>query len=239
MTQIITQKSPSTNDNNIEMGRRRYKLILKIIGLVLITLPVFSSKIINDFIAPFIINLSFSEYIFRFLINMEITIGPVAWFILLAGMVLIGVSWCVGFSEKRSAQRRINSIESMSDLEALNWRQFEEILADYYLLRGYRVTLAGGSGGGGDGGIDLIIRKGFKKIIVQAKHYKSNVGVGTIREMYGVMHHFKANGVIVCNCSGFSADAQEFVKKKPIYLVHGPKLLGMFVSISSSQKKNK
>jgi hypothetical protein len=221
------------------MGRRRYKVSLKILGVILIILPIFSSKILNDFLAPFIINLTFSDSIFSFLVNVEMIIGSVGWFVFLIGLVFLGLSYCAGFLERKRAQRRINSIETMEHIGAMNWRDFEEILADYYLLKGYRVTLAGGSGGGGDGGIDLIIRKGFRKIIVQAKHYKGNVGVSIIREMYGVMHHFKANGVIVCTSSGFSSDAQVFVKKKPIYLINGPKLLGMFVSINSNQKKNK
>jgi hypothetical protein len=239
MTKIITQKPQSTNDNNIEMGRRRYKLSLKITGVILVVLPIFSSKIINDFLAPAIMNLSFSDTIFGVLVNMEAVIGPVAWIVFLIGLFFLGLSWFAGFSERKSAQRRLDVIETMEQIESMHWREFEEILADYYLLRGYRVTLAGGSGGGGDGGIDLIIRKGFKKIIVQAKRYKSNVGVSIVREMYGVMFHNKANGVIICTTAGFSADAQDFVKKKPIYLVNGPKLLGMFVSVNSAQKKNK
>lgn len=239
MTTIITKNTVSTNDDNIEMGIRRYKRALQTVGWIGSALPLFSFTTINDFFAPALIHLPGSDFIFSFLVNMETYIGSNRVWLWPLFLLVLSMGYFLGYNERKAAQRRIDSIDSMKRLEAMSWREFEEILADYYLLKGYRVTLAGGGGGGGDGGIDLIIRKGFKKIIVQAKHYKNNVGVSIVREMFGVMHHQKANGVIICTSAGFSAEAKEFAIKKPVYLVHGEQLLGMFMSVNSMQKKNK
>ena len=239
MSSTITNKTPSTNDDNIELGKRRVKRPLQIVGAagLLCTLGSFTS--FNNLIAPLLIDLSFSQGLFNLMIGLEEMIGPirVLWVFLFGALFLSG--WAIGYKERKEAQARIDAINSMKDLQNMDWRQFEEILADYYLLRNYRVTLVGGSGGGGDGGIDLIIRKGVKKYIVQAKHYKNNVGVSIVREMYGVMHDQKAQGVIICTTADFTADGYAFANKKPIFLVGGEALFSMFMRVNSKAKKNK
>ena len=239
MTTIITQKNVSTNDENIEFGRRRYKASLKTIGWIGVILPLFSFKSANDFFAPILINLPFSDSIFSFLVSMEEIFGSNRLLLWPLALMVLAAGYFAGFGERKSAQKRLDSINSMKKLEELDWRSFEEILADYYLLKGYRVTLAGGGGGGGDGGIDLIIRKGFKKIIVQAKHYKNNVGVSIVREMLGVMKIEKAHKVIICTTAGFSKEAVQTAKNQPVQLIKGEEILGMFMSINSVNKKNK
>ena len=124
------------------------------------------------------------------------------------------------------ASKRVEKIIDINKLRSLDWRQFEEILADYFTMRGYHVEL--GVGDAADGGIDILLRKDGKKIIVQAKHYRNQVGVAIVREMYGAMIHHNADEVLICTTSFFTQHAKEFAKDKPIQLIHGHKIVNMF-----------
>ena len=60
---------------------------------------------------------------------------------------------------------------------------------------------------------------------MQCKHWKGGVGVGVVREMYGVMHAEQFNGVFVVGLSGFTKEAWSWIKGKPIRLMDGRNLL--------------
>lgn len=135
--------------------------------------------------------------------------------------VLIYSVW--GFSGARlmlgKSSRLMSKISTQNSFSSIDWRDFEKLAGDYYKSKGYSVTLFGGTGG--DGGIDLLLKKSFKKYIVQCKHWKGSVGVSVVREMYGVMHAEKANGVIIVCSNRFTKEAIAFAKGKPIRLIDG------------------
>ena len=105
-------------------------------------------------------------------------------------------------------------------LNALNWRQFELLVGEWFRRQGYVVEETGG--GGSDGGIDLIVRKGGGCELVQCKHWKRrSVDVATAREMWGLLQHHNADAAwIVCG-GKFTADAARFATGKPIRLISG------------------
>ena len=92
-----------------------------------------------------------------------------------------------------SAFRRIKSHYSLKhnqDIESirqLDWKQFEELLGEYYRQTGYKVLE--NHGRGPDGGVDLRLRDaGNRSILVQCKQWpKRKVGVKIVRELYGVV----------------------------------------------------
>lgn len=114
--------------------------------------------------------------------------------------------------------------QSIQDIKHMDWRQFEHFVAEAYRFEGGVVLEQQGTGK--DGGIDLILKKKKKKVLVQCKHWKSKVGVKTVREMYGVMAHEKATGVKIVSIDGFTIDAQTFAEGKPIELISADHLLG-------------
>lgn len=120
-------------------------------------------------------------------------------------------------ARKRATLKRLN---------AMDWREFEEWLAILFAGAGYSTELYGGSGGG-DGGIDLMLRKNGQTLVVQAKRYKGNVGAPVIREMVGVQTHLGADGIIVATTAGFTKEAKAFAKGKPITLLDGVALVAM------------
>src|SRR5207248_4229346 len=71
-------------------------------------------------------------------------------------------------------------------LRAIDWFQFEKVVAATYRKLGYHVTRRGGANP--DGGIDVIIEKEGLKTAVQCKQWKvSNVGVRPVREFLGAL----------------------------------------------------
>ncbi|QWV93195.1 restriction endonuclease [Geomonas oryzisoli] len=87
-------------------------------------------------------------------------------------------------------QRKLNeTVKSRTDVASLNemtWGEFETLVAEHFKRNGFEVAREGGSGP--DGGIDLVLRKGREKHLVQCKQWKAyKVSVQPVREFYGVM----------------------------------------------------
>ncbi|MCZ2104915.1 MAG: restriction endonuclease [Burkholderiales bacterium] len=111
-------------------------------------------------------------------------------------------------------------------LDGVSWQEFELLVGEAYRQQGYRVTEIGG--GGSDGGVDLVLTKGGKKFFVQCKQWKAyNVGVATVRELYGVMAAQGATGGFVVTSGRFTEDAQAFAQGRNVQLVDGDRLRAM------------
>ena len=124
--------------------------------------------------------------------------------------------------------------QSASSLDSMSWREFEMLVGEAYRLQGYRVTETGG--GGADGGIDLALTKGSEKFLVQCKQWKAyKVGVGVVRELYGVMAAKGAAGGFVVTSGRFTGDAKAFADGRNVQLVDGPKLFAMIKQAKQSQ----
>jgi len=130
-------------------------------------------------------------------------------------------------SKQLDRQRDVDSIRNLS------WKAFEELIAEAYRRKGYRVLE--NTSGGADGGIDLRLERNGNRYLVQCKQWKSvKVGVNIVREMYGVMIHEKADGVIIVTSGMFTQEAKDFISDKPIDLIEGRQLVEMINSVQSS-----
>ena len=123
--------------------------------------------------------------------------------------------------------------QSSNALDGMSWREFELLVGEAFRLQGYRVTENGG--GGPDGGIDLAMTKGNEKFLVQCKQWKAfKVGVGVVRELYGVMAAKGATGGFVVTSGRFTDDAKAFADGRNVQLVDGPKLFAMIKQAKQS-----
>lgn len=94
-------------------------------------------------------------------------------------------------------------------LRAMNWRDFEKLLAHTLERLGYHVELRSGTK---DGGIDVIaIRKdsvfGAHRYLIQAKHYSNPVGISAVRELLFVHDHERATKSCLVTTSRFTQGA--------------------------------
>lgn len=94
--------------------------------------------------------------------------------------------------------------------------QFEQEVARVFRLHGYKANVTKGSG---DGGVDIILKKDGKTLIVQCKHYQNPLGPEAIRALWGCKDDFKAEKVIMIASSGLTQASRDFVNNKPEYLV--------------------
>jgi restriction system protein len=102
------------------------------------------------------------------------------------------------------------------EMYALTSRQFEELVAGLFEREGYQVTLTPASK---DGGKDIYVAKrdtlGALMYLVECKRFDPNrpVGVGLIRQLYGVVEQEDATGGILATTSFFTKGAKEFREK--------------------------
>jgi restriction system protein len=120
-------------------------------------------------------------------------------------------------------RKMLDTQKGIVSIRQLSWKKFEELVAEAYRRKSYRVIE--NSTAGPDGGIDIQLEKDGKRFLVQCKHWKSRkVGVTVIRELFGVVVAENAAGGIVVITGDFTADAQKFATTNGIELVDGAQL---------------
>jgi hypothetical protein len=118
--------------------------------------------------------------------------------------------------------------EAIKDLSP---RQFEELVAELFLEKGYQVELTQQTR---DGGKDLIIMNrsdiGNFMVYAECKHYRSDrpVGVDVVTQLFGRINFDRATAGMVVTSSYFSADARDLQSK----IEHKMSLID-FVKLSS------
>ena len=116
--------------------------------------------------------------------------------------------------EFREKERRLR--EEIAWWKSLDGKTFEKEIADFLRKLGYGANLTSYVA---DGGIDIQVRDGVKKIIVQCKAHRTSIGPAIVRELYGTIVHGKADeGWLITTC-GFSSGARDFARGKPIKLI--------------------
>lgn len=125
--------------------------------------------------------------------------------------------------ERRSLVANVTRSDAPDILDNLSWREFEKLVGEGFRLQGY--TVAENHEPGSDGGIDLTLRKGGEKYLVQCKQWRAfKVGVPVVRELYGVMAAKGAAGGFVVTSGRFTAEAEEFASGRNVQLIDGPRL---------------
>lgn len=108
-------------------------------------------------------------------------------------------------------------------INAMSWQEFEQLIGEWFRRQGYAITEVGGAGP--DGGVDLVLRKNGEKFLVQCKQWRSTkVGVGVVRELFGVMAAERVAGGFVVTSGAFTDDAKEFAKGRNVELLDGAML---------------
>lgn len=124
------------------------------------------------------------------------------------------------------ARRLFMRYQKTGNLADVAWDDFERLVAETFRRWGYKVDVTGL--GGADGGVDLRARKAGKTTLIQCKHWRSaSVGEPQVREMFGLMHHYRADAVAVVTSGRFTRTAWRFADGKAIELIDGRKLSRM------------
>lgn len=103
-------------------------------------------------------------------------------------------------------------------VRALDWFQFERLIAAIYEAKGYSVERLGGDHP--DGGIDLIVENASDRFVVQCKHWKARkVKVQQMREFLGTLSDSKIPRGIFVTTKGYTEDARALADKHNISIL--------------------
>jgi restriction system protein len=100
--------------------------------------------------------------------------------------------------------------------KSLKGKNFEQELGNIFSSQGYAVEFTPSTG---DQGIDIILRKGGIRTIVQCKAHAKPVGIAVARDLYGTLIASKANLAILASTSGFTKGVYDFATGKRIQLL--------------------
>lgn len=151
-----------------------------------------------------------------------------SWLLLAVGLLGAVMSW---FGQRHRRQL-LDAQQGLESIAALGWKHFEQLVGEAFRRQGYTVEETGL--GGADGGIDLILRKNGRRVLVQCKQWRQRqVGAKVVREMAGLLaHHGAAEVKIVCSGT-YTRDAADFAQGKPIALIGGEELLQMIREVQA------
>lgn len=104
---------------------------------------------------------------------------------------------------------------------------FEQEVAKWFRLQGYKANVTQKSG---DGGVDIVLYKDNKLFAyVQCKHYKSQVPVGVCRELYGVMQMNKVEKGFIVALNGMTSGATDIARKCGLEIITAKNLADTFI----------
>jgi len=151
-------------------------------------------------------------------------LATVARLAVLAALFLAAMGFVRVLIELKIEQRRKRRLATTRDICALTPSEFEQYVAILFEKAGYHVRQTGGSG---DHGVDLELRRGRATGIVQCKRYEDAVGPSTIRELIGTMTNAGARRGFLITTSSFTEGARREAQKAPyeISLVDGAGLV--------------
>lgn len=101
-------------------------------------------------------------------------------------------------------------------VDQMKGKEFEDYLRVLFLERGYHVQMTPATG---DYGADLILSKGGRRIVVQAKRYKKKVGLKAVQEVSTAKLHYKADECWVVTNSGYTEPAKKLAASNGVKLV--------------------
>lgn len=119
-------------------------------------------------------------------------------------------------------------------IDEMTGREFEEYLRVLFLERGYHVRLTKKTG---DYGVDLVLSSKNRKIIVQAKRYKKNVGIKAVQEISAAKNHYQADECWVVTNSHFTDPARNLAKSNQVWLLDRPLLMKWMLEMKKDNKK--
>lgn len=143
-------------------------------------------------------------------------------------LVVAGLS-AYGRYTRRALNARLEARSEWGALNTMSGRQFEALVGEAFLRKGYAVTGTGGADSGGG----LVLRMKGETFLVQCKQWRAlQVGVNTVREIHEMMAAKGAAGGFVVTSGVFTQEALAFARGKPVELMDGKALHALIRGVS-------
>ncbi|MEV7773346.1 restriction endonuclease [Kitasatospora sp. NPDC086791] len=118
--------------------------------------------------------------------------------------------------------------EDEPDLFEMDPLEFEDLIAELFRLRGFRVMTTARSG---DVGVDVVAEDldpvTGGTIVIQAKRYRKTVPPTAVRDLESTVRHHGAIKGILVTTAGFGRGSYSYIEGKPLTLVSGPELVAL------------
>jgi restriction system protein len=115
----------------------------------------------------------------------------------------------------RMRRDRVFHGATLHSIDTMDGTHFEVFLAELFLHLGYRVQRVGMSH---DFGADLVMTSSRQRVVVQAKRYAGNVGIGAVQEVLGAVHYYRGTRAMVVTSSRFTDSARELAARSGVEL---------------------
>lgn len=145
-----------------------------------------------------------------------------------AGCIL-GVYLSIVFIVYQKRTERLKR-SGIVDIDKMTGRQFEIYLGHLFQSHGYKAEVTQSAG---DYGADLILSKGEKKIVVQAKRYSKNVGLKAVQEIHTAMNHYGALEAWVVTNSDYTEQAYTLAKSNGVRLINRQELIELILVLNT------
>lgn len=116
---------------------------------------------------------------------------------------------------QKQRHQNYNNI-TLAQVDRMTGEEFEYFLASLFTRMGYKVQNTPLSG---DYGADLILQGQGGVTVVQAKRYKSNVGVSAVQEIVSARPMYNAQRAMVVSNAEFTQQAQTLARANGVLLV--------------------
>lgn len=145
-----------------------------------------------------------------------------SWQIAVAASVLfLIVCGVIAFLIKEQKATKLRN-SGIAEIDRMDGVQFEHYLAALFKGMGYKTEVTKASG---DYGADLILVKNNEKTVVQAKRYKSNIGIKAVQEISSARLHYQATSAWVVTNSNFTKAAVELAQSNNVRLIGREELI--------------
>jgi restriction endonuclease Mrr len=112
--------------------------------------------------------------------------------------------------------------------------EFERHVAWLYARQGWSAHLTPVTG---DGGVDIVLKRGSNTMVVQCKAHASPQGAPILRDLFGAMADFKATGAILCTFMGVTDAGRDFASRNRIQVLDVDALVSMAKQVSGLKVK--
>lgn len=107
---------------------------------------------------------------------------------------------------------------------SLSGTEFERELGKLFSAMGFHVEMTPTTG---DGGVDLMLRRGGRLTVVQCKAHAKKIPIGVARELVASMADFEADDAIIACLEGVTKPVMAYIRDKPINVVTVTQIVDM------------
>ena len=165
--------------------------------------------------------------------------GLAQWFVDVAPVFAIICAGTAAYALfKRLDVRRLRQTKNQLDaLRNMDWQNFELLVADGFRRLGYDVDNRGWYVP--NSRVHISLQKDGERTLVECRQWQvPQVGLGPVRELYSTLVSEHADGAVLITSGTFSAEAEAYVRDKPIGLIDGRGLLELVAASQTDSRRD-